>query len=157
MFVSAAQSWLFNKALSRRLEAGGLDEPLVGDRLIFKGGREDIVTEDNIGTAKVHMRRGRCAPAIFMPGSEEFRPAGETDCYIGELLDESGITPESFGLAAEITGTAFRGALRAASIRTEMKYEVSGDSVGLEFSLPPGTYATTLSREIMKADPEKMV
>ena len=157
MFVSAAQSWLFNKALSRRLEAGGLDEPLAGDRLIFEGGREDIVTGDNIGTAKVHMRRGRCAPAIFMPGSEEFRPAGDTDRYIAELLDESRITPESFGLAAEITGTAFRGALRAASIRTDMKYEVSGDSVGLEFSLPPGTYATTLSREIMKADPEKMV
>jgi len=157
MFVSAAQSWIFNKALSRRLETAGLDEPLAGDRLLFEGGREDIVTKDNIGTAKVHMKRGRCAPAIFMPGSEGFRPAGETDRYIAELLEESGIDAESFKLAAEITGTAFRGALRAASIRTEMKYEVSGDSVSLEFSLPPGTYATTLSREIMKADPEKMV
>jgi len=157
MFVSAAQSWVFNKALSRRLEAGPLNEPLVGDRILFEGGREDTVTEENIRTAKVHMKRGRCVPAIFVPGSESFKPAGETDIYIAGLLEESGIDKDSFKRASEVTETAFRGSTRAASIRTELDWEVSGDNIELKFSLPPGTYATTLCREIMKAGPEKMI
>ncbi|MBN1431256.1 MAG: tRNA pseudouridine(13) synthase TruD [Methanomicrobiaceae archaeon] len=157
MFVSAAQSWVFNKALSRRLEIGGLDEPFVGDRIIFEGGREDVVTEENIRTARVHMKRGRCVPAIFMPGSEDFKPAGETDIYIAELLEEAGIGIESFRRASEVTETAFRGASRAAAIRADLGWKVSGDKIDLEFSLSPGTYATTICREIMKTDPEKMI
>lgn len=157
MFVSAAQSWLFNKALSRRLETGGLNEPVVGDRIIFEGGREDTVTRENIRTAAVHMKRGRCAPAIFVPGTGSFEPAGETDIYIAELFAEQGIDNESFKRASNFTETAFRGASRAASIRTDLKWKVAGNSIELEFSLPPGTYATTLSREIMKAGPEKMI
>lgn len=157
MFVSAAQSWIFNRALSRRLETAALNEPVAGDRIIFEGGREDIVTEENIRTARVHMKRGRCVPGIFVPGSGRFEPAGEIDLYIAGLLEEHGITAEGFKRASELTETAFRGSSRAASIRTKLSWEVSGDSIDLEFSLPPGTYATTLSREIMKCGPEKMV
>ena len=156
MFVSAAQSWIFNKALSRRLENGGLNEILVGDRIIFEGGREDTVTEENIRTAKVHMKRGRCVPAIYMPGSEKYEPAGDTDTFIAALLEEHGIDSENFWQASEVTETAFRGASRAASIRTKLGYEIQNNTIKLDFELPPGTYATTLCREIMKVDPEKM-
>ncbi len=156
MFVSAAQSWIFNKALSRRLENGGLNEILVGDRIIFEGGREDTVTEENIRTAKVHMKRGRCVPAIYMPGSEKYEPAGDTDTFIAALLEEHGIDSENFRQASEVTETAFRGASRAASIRTKLGYEIQNNTIKLDFELPPGTYATTLCREIMKVDPEKM-
>lgn len=157
MFVSALQSWIFNKALSRRLEIGRLNELIVGDRIIFEGGREDVVTDDNIRSARVHMKRGRCVPAIFMPGSERFDPMGETDFFIAEILEEYGIGKDNFRQASEITEAAFRGTSRSAPIRTKFGWELSGNSIELKFSLPPGTYATTICREIMKSDPVQMV
>lgn len=157
MFVSAVQSFIFNMALSRRMEIAGLDEPIVGDRLLFEGGREDIVTDSNIKTAAVHMRRGRCLPGIFMPGSESYEPAGEIDLCVFRLMEEHGIDAECFGRASVFTKSAFRGSSRAAAIKTQIAWQMPGDCVKLEFELPPGTYATTICREIMKADPEKMV
>ena len=68
LFVSAFQSYLFNCALSQRFDDGHtLTEPLVGDRLIFANGRTDIVTATNSNAVSLHIRRGRCSIALFMP------------------------------------------------------------------------------------------
>jgi tRNA pseudouridine13 synthase len=70
MFVSALQSFLFNKTLSARLEEGrSLSFPSPGDRLVFEGGREDRVCESNMRAAELQLKRGRCRIAIFIPGS----------------------------------------------------------------------------------------
>ena len=49
MFVSAYQSYLFNRALSQRIDDGySLTDPLAGDRLIFANGRTDTVTAEHL-------------------------------------------------------------------------------------------------------------
>jgi tRNA pseudouridine13 synthase len=55
MFVSAFQSYLFNLALSRRINDGfSLDDPQPGDRLLFANGRTDTVTAANSSAVKIH-------------------------------------------------------------------------------------------------------
>jgi tRNA pseudouridine13 synthase len=72
MFVSAFQSYMFNSALSQRLDDGHtLTEPLVGDRLIFANGRTDTVTGTNSTTVSLHIRRGRCSIALYIPSCEK--------------------------------------------------------------------------------------
>ena len=42
-------------------------------------------------------------------------------------------------------------------MKTDLTYEIIEGDLLVRFSLPPGQYATTILRELMKADPMNMV
>ncbi|MDD1685765.1 tRNA pseudouridine(13) synthase TruD [Methanoregula sp.] len=159
MFVSAFQSYLFNCALSQRFDDGHqLTEPVPGDHLVFANGRTDTVTAVNAGAAAMHIKRGRCSIALFMPGKEMAAGKGGTaGPVIDALLAEHGITREDFGRAARFVETKFEGAYRPISLRADIESAPEGNAVRLKFTLPPGHYATTVCREYMKADPVRMI
>lgn len=157
MFVSAFQSYLFNCALSDRLSKGhGLCEPVPGDRLIFSNGRTDTVTAANMPAVAIHIARGRCSIALFMPGKDAPDPASGNDA-VRELLAAKNITHEDFHRAAAFVQTKFDGAWRPVALKTSVESSVVGTNVHLKFTLPPGHYATTVCREYMKADPMRMI
>ena len=157
MFVSAFQSYLFNCALSHRLAEGHtLTDPVPGDRLIFANGRTDAVTTANLPAVTLHLARGRCSIALFMPGKEE------TDAVTGnnairDILADRQITAENFRSAAAFVRIKFDGTWRPISLKTSVDASVEETNVHLKFTLPPGHYATTVCREYMKADPIRMV
>jgi|WetSurMetagenome_2_1015567.scaffolds.fasta_scaffold07451_3 tRNA pseudouridine13 synthase len=158
MFVSAFQSYLFNCALSQRFDDGHtLTDPLVGDRLIFANGRTDSVTTNNSNAASLHLRRGRCGIAFFMPGKDPFDVRGEGERAITSLLENYGITAEDFRRASAFVHTKFDGAWRPIALKTGIDFCPDINDVRLKFSLPPGHYATTVCREFMKADPVRMI
>jgi len=158
MFVSAFQSYIFNCALSQRLDDGHtLTGPQVGDRLLFANGRTDTVTGTNRTTVSIHLRRGRCSIALYMPGKDPFEPKGEGERATMSLLAKYGITGKDFERASAFVRTKFDGAWRPIALRTDIDSSVTGNDVRLKFSLPPGHYATTVCREFMKADPVRMV
>jgi tRNA pseudouridine13 synthase len=158
MFVSAFQSYLFNAALSRRFDDGtGLSEPVPGDHLVFANGRTDTVTAINAGAAAMHIRRGRCSIALFMPGRGNGSGPSVKEPVMESLLAERGITPDDFARASRFVDTKFEGAFRPISLKTEIEFSTSGADVSLKFTLPPGHYATTVCREYMKADPVRMI
>ncbi|RPJ54284.1 MAG: tRNA pseudouridine(13) synthase TruD [Methanobacteriota archaeon] len=157
IFVSAFQSYLFNCGLSDRMAAGcALDEPVPGDLLLFPDGKTDIVTARAQRAAALQVRRGRACIAIALPGAA---PGGDraTSPGVRCLLDEKGLTPDSFRRAAAFVGTAFAGTARSVALATEIETRTEGDAVFLDFTLGPGQYATTVCREYMKADPLCMV
>ena len=92
MFVSAFQSYLFNLALSRRIDDGyALDDPQPGDRLLFANGRTDTVTAANISAVKIHLKRGRCTHRPLHAGKREVRSKNTDGEQATEaLLAESG-------------------------------------------------------------------
>ncbi|NLD57713.1 MAG: tRNA pseudouridine(13) synthase TruD [Methanomicrobiales archaeon] len=158
MFVSAYQSFLFNCALSTRFDDGHtLIDPIPGDRLIFTNGRTDTATAANLAAASLHIRRGRCSIALFMPGRGQSGTQSQIDPVTEALLTEANITPEDFSRAAAFVRTKFEGAFRPIALRTDVAYTTGGADVQLNFSLPPGHYATTVCREYMKSDPVMMV
>jgi tRNA pseudouridine13 synthase len=158
MFVSAYQSYLFNLALSKRMDEGfSLVDPAVGDTLLFEGGKTDIATDKNLQTARVHIRRGRCVIAQFMPGSVPFVPIGPIDAYVKECMESHSIDASGFKAVSDLLGVRFEGAFRPVIVRTDIESAIENQIVRLRFSLQPGQYATTICREFMKADPLKMV
>ncbi|HSA38229.1 MAG TPA: tRNA pseudouridine(13) synthase TruD [Methanoregula sp.] len=159
MFVSAFQSYLFNLALSLRLDDGySLDDPRPGDGLLFANGRMDTVTASNAASAKIHLKRGRCRIALFMPGKENLISGTRGRQVTEALLAKYRITPEDFERASRFVRTSYEGAWRPVALRTEIQSAVEGENhLRLKFSLPPGHYATTVCREFMKADPERMI
>jgi len=158
MFVSAFQSYIFNCALSQRFDDGGsLTEPRAGDRLIFANGRTDTVTGTNSNTVSIHIRRGRCSIALFMPGKEQYETKSDGELATQSLLADFEITARDFERASAFVRTKFDGAWRPVALRTDIESSVIQNDVRLKFSLPPGHYATTVCREFMKADPVRMV
>lgn len=158
MFVSAFQSYLFNCALSRRID-DGFDpaDPQPGDSLLFTNGRTDTVTAVNSSAVKIHLSRGRCMIAIFMPGTgapEEKSLGGKVTTA---LLREYQISPEDFLRASVFVKTKFEGAFRPALLKSAVVADTGEGSLRLRFTLPPGHYATTVCREFMKADPVRMI
>ena len=99
-----------------------------------------------------------------MPGSEDFEPQTQTEQHTADLMAECGITKESYAAVSKLVGSRFAGASRAMSLTADIAGTVnpcgsgtgSGASVRLEFTLPPGHYATTVCRELMKTDPRDM-
>jgi tRNA pseudouridine13 synthase len=158
MFVSAYQSYIFNCALSRRFDDGHtLNEPVAGDKLIFANGRTDTATSINLATVGIHIKRGRCSIALFMPGRELNSSSSAVDPITAALLADAKITGEDFSRAAAFVHTKFDGAYRPVALKTAIESGIDGSSLNLKFSLPPGHYATTVCREFMKADPVKMI
>ena len=158
MFVSAFQSYLFNCALSRRFDDGGtLSGPLVGDQLLFANGRTDSVTNSNKHAVSLHLARGRCTIALFMPGKTLVASKSDGDNAIAEILTSHGITSEDFARASAFVHTRFDGAFRPIALKTEIGVTIDNTAVRLKFSLPPGHYATTVCREFMQADPVRMI
>jgi tRNA pseudouridine13 synthase len=158
MFVSAFQSYLFNLALSRRIGDGyGLADPQAGDRLLFANGRTDTVTAANSNAVRIHLDRGRCTIALFMPGKELFSAQSPGEQATAALLAEYRITAEDFGRAASFVHTKFEGAWRPVALRSAVTATIGEGCLALQFTLPPGHYATTVCREFMKADPVWMI
>ena len=158
MFVSAFQSCLFNEAVSRRIGQGhSLVEPQPGDRLLFTNGKEDLVSAKNQQAAAQHIRRGRCSIAILMPGKALSFPSSDSEQFMKGLMEERGIRAENFRQASLFVKTKFEGALRPIALRTTVKAGIGDATVRLQFTLPPGQYATTVAREYMKSDPLQMI
>ena len=158
MFVSAFQSYLFNCALSQRFDDDHtLTDPVVGDRLLFANGRMDTVTSSNRNAASLHIRRGKCSIALFMPGKEPIEAKSEGAITIEEMCAEYNITAKNFERASAFVHTKFEGALRPIALKTIIESSIDATDVNLKFTLPPGHYATTVCREYMKTDPVYMV
>ena len=72
---------------------------LPGDRLIFANGRTDAVTAANIPAVSLHLARGRCSIALFMPGKDEPDAITGNDA-IRDILADMQITAEDFRKAS---------------------------------------------------------
>jgi tRNA pseudouridine13 synthase len=164
LFVNAAQSFVFNRVLSERLERGlPFDRPVAGDAVCFADrdapeglpvpdtDRTQRVDEGRVDTVARHCERGRAFVTAPLVGTETaLAPA---DTVPGEIertvLDEVGVEPGDFRLPGEFDSS---GARRAILVRTDLT--VDRDPLTFSFRLPKGSYATVLLREYLKADPE---
>jgi tRNA pseudouridine13 synthase len=166
LFVNAAQSLLFNRIVSARIERGlPLAEPVAGDVVAFadRGGPADApprpdpdrrqrVDEGRVGIVARHCRRGRAFVTAPLVGTETEFGAGEPGEIEREVCADLGIEPGDFALPE---GFESSGTRRAVLVQTAVEVERmdGSDDYTLEFSLPSGSYATVLLREYLKGDP----
>jgi tRNA pseudouridine13 synthase len=106
---------------------------------------------------KIHLKRGRCTIALFMPGKEKFETKTPGEQATEALLVRYRISPEDFARASLFVRTKYEGAWRPVAMRAEIQSMLEEGNLRLRFALPPGHYATTVCREFMKADPVRMI
>ena len=159
MFTNAAQSYAFNLILSERLRRGlPFGRPIEGDVVCFTDedglpdpGRTQVVEAGQLRTIRRHCERGRAFVTAPLVGTDSEFGAGEPGAITREVLAELGIERSDFSLPGEFASSGTR---RAIGVTTDLTLD--RDPLTLRFSLPKGSYATVVSREFLKTDPDDL-
>jgi tRNA pseudouridine synthase, TruD family len=161
MFVHAFQSYLFNHILSRRMSLGkSLSVPGEGDVVCFTGSdgtpdpsKVELVTGKNLPDVKYLLKRRRAFLVLPIVGRDT-KPA-MIDEVAREVLDREQIVPEDF-VIKDIPELTSAGRWREALLPVSPDMVLEENHARARFFLRKGSYATTVLREYMKADPEQM-
>ncbi|MBI5672018.1 MAG: tRNA pseudouridine(13) synthase TruD [Nitrospirae bacterium] len=148
-YLNAYQSFLFNQILARRITQ--IDRLFVGDWATKLENGACFQVED---AEKEQPRADRfeISPTGILFGSRVSWASGEPGQIEETVITEAGATKDTLVASAKACG--FRGERRALRIPlAELEWSLSGDALTLSFRLPPGAYATSVLRELMKVSP----
>ncbi|NPE28542.1 tRNA pseudouridine(13) synthase TruD [Methanococcoides sp. SA1] len=170
MFVHAYQSYIYNTIICGRIKKGlPLNRAVVGDIVCFKNkaglpdnSRNERVTEDNIDGMNNLVRRNRAFVTAPLVGHSSELATGVPGEIEREVIEELNVPIEGFKVPS-MEELSSKGLRREILLSTDPKYFIEEDElnegkykVTLDFSLPKGSYATTILREYMKVEPLKM-
>ncbi len=149
IYVSAYQSYLFNRCLDARLEADTYDRLLPGDLAWQHATGAMYPVPADAGPAEEdRARRFEASPTGPLPGYEMREPTGASHALERTVLDPEGLSDDLFRAEAIAT----RGSRRPYRVPLiDASLEQDGpDEVVARFTLPPGSFATVVLDEIMK-------
>jgi tRNA pseudouridine13 synthase len=152
MSLSAVQSMLFNECLAGRLRDGVLRTVLPGD-VLAKWPAGGMFTSTDAVVDQPRLDAREVVPAGPMFGKKTFSAAGVVAEREAAVLAGHGLTTESFhGFGQLLDGTRRHYFVYV----DDLCCEPDANGLRLTFSLPAGSYATVLLREVMKDEPTKL-
>jgi tRNA pseudouridine13 synthase len=148
-YLNTYQSFLFNRILARRIDQ--IDKVFLGD-WAMKSDNGACFEVDDAEKEQPRADRFEISPTGILFGSRVPWASGEPGVIEEAVMTEAGATKEALTTAAKTCG--FRGERRALRVPlTELEWSLSGTILTLSFGLPPGAYATSVLRELMKVSP----
>jgi tRNA pseudouridine13 synthase len=141
--ISAARSFLFNEILSARVTDGSWERILPGERVNLDGSgsvfRAEVI-DDTI--------ERRASELDIHPTATLWGLRSEISGEVVETLERNA-TDVHADLRIGLEGLSVKAAHRPLRLRlSDLSCEFQDDAVWLEFSLPPGAFATAVLREI---------
>lgn len=144
LWLSAARSQLFNEVLAQRVERGDWAVALVGDRLQLRGTHSHFLAEVLDANIRERIDSGDLTPTGPLYGAGELPSSGEVRELEQRFADacsdwikglaEAGLKQERRALRMHAEGLTLE--------------RVGASEAVLRFTLEPGSYATTLIREL---------
>jgi tRNA pseudouridine13 synthase len=150
--VSSYQAWLFNKVLARRVAE--LDRLMPGD-LAWKHVNGSVFTVVELGVEQARADAFEISPSGPLFGRRTTLPSGQPLEIELAVLAGADHTLEDFqarGRALEWQGGRRPLRFPPSEWRAASGADEHGDFVELAFALPPGCYATSVLREILKSE-----
>lgn len=148
-YTSAYQSWLFNALLARRLPE--LERVLEGDLAwLHRNGAVFLVKDLALDEPRARAFEISASGPLF--GRRMTRPLGVPGALEAEVLAAEGHAEEAFARPGPLQWQGGRRALRFPlhDCRVAEGHDEHGAFVELEFTLPPGCYATCVLREVTR-------
>ena len=144
IYLSAMRSFMFNQVLAERVRRGNWNSIINGEltmldgtHSVFRCEKPDAEIEERCQSLDIH-------PTGPMPGEKGKQPTADA-----AELEQSVVQnwPELLEVLVGQRVQASRRALRLYPADLEWSFE--GSNMELSFVLPPGTYATTVLREVL--------
>lgn len=145
--LSAARSQLFNRVLGARVAAGNWDSALDGEVWMLDGSRSVFGPVDAGDGLEARLAAFDIHPTGPLWGRGELRCTGASRALeLAALADD-----ESLALRAGLEAAGLKQERRATRLRPQgMEWRwLDDESLELRFSLPPGSYATSILAELM--------
>ena len=147
IYLSAVRGFLFNEVLSQRVKLGNWNRILDGEvaaldgsRATFACGMPDDELERRCGAFDIH-------PSGPLPGRGGQGPEREA-----AEVEEDALHRHQ-ALIEKLTAAGFEAARRSLRLRPgNMDWTFADDVLTLEFTLPPGAFATSVLRELVTTD-----
>jgi tRNA pseudouridine13 synthase len=144
--LSSVQSALFNAYLGRRLRDGLFRQVIAGDVMSkLPWGGLFVVSDRDVEQARFDRRETVIAGPIF--GRKTFAAAGDAAIREAAILQAAGLTPTAFSQFGKLMAGTRRHNL---VYLDDLAANLEGEGIRLTFTLPAGSYATVLLRELMK-------
>ncbi|MGA9573273.1 MAG: tRNA pseudouridine(13) synthase TruD [Lysobacterales bacterium] len=144
IYLSAIRSFLFNHVLAERVRRGDWHTIIAGDLAMLDGTQSIFPCEKPGMDIEDRVRRHDIHPTGPMPGEKGTQPTGLTAELEQAVLAN---WPQLTELLIAQRVRADRRSLRLYPAALEWEFE--GNDLTLAFVLPPGSYATTVLREIL--------
>lgn len=148
LYLSAARSWLFNRVLSERVAQKNWQQALPGEALIMPGSESSLTLARIDAAIQARIERGDLQPSGPLWGRGQPLPRGEALALEDVVLQrESALCQglEKAGLKQQ------RRALKLSPQGFSWQW-LDANTLQLTFSLPPGSYATSVLRELCCVD-----
>ena len=148
--LSAVQSLMFNDYLALRYTDELLRTVLPGD-VLTKYPLGGIFVAEEVAAEQARFDRREVVTAGPMFGGRMYAAEGVAAEREAKVLRDNGLTPEAFaGFGKLMSGTRRQNLVYLDDLAAEWER----DGLRLSFTLPAGSYATVLLREVMKAPAE---
>lgn len=142
--LSAARSWLFNRVLAQRVQASTWDQALAGEVWMLAGTHSIFGPQAIDDTITARLAAGDIDPSGPMWGAGTLRSdevVRELELAVAEEQANLARGLEAAGLSQERRSLR----LRVSSLQSEWQAD---DSLMLSFTLPAGSFATVVVREL---------
>lgn len=158
LWVSALQSRLFNEVVARRVRSNTLDRLLDGD-LAHKHGHGAAFRVEQAAVEQPRCDAFEISPTGPLLGFRMTLPEGEPLRIEQEAFAAAGLSPADFRSphVGKVKGDRRPVRVRPTDIDLAAGVDEFGGHITVAFTLPAGSFATVLLRELMKADAEDAV
>ncbi|PPC92031.1 MAG: tRNA pseudouridine(13) synthase TruD [Methylobacter sp.] len=146
LYLSAARSFLFNEILAERIRQNTWDQAIPGDILMFDNSNSCFAIEQPDQDIKLRIDELAIHPSAVLWGT------GQWAARLDALQSQQNIINQYPELRDGLINAAVEKDNRPLRVRVE-QFEwrfVADDTLTLEFNLPPGSYATSVLREIIE-------
>ncbi|PMN92868.1 tRNA pseudouridine(13) synthase TruD [Enterovibrio norvegicus] len=142
-YLSAARSYMFNQVLSARIEQGMTHTPMRGDMLIDDTEHLKLVLDTDKATEL--LEKGHWLISGPMTGDNALPTEADARKFEQNIIDQE---PD---LLAVIRSNRMRHDRRALMLfPQEMEWTCEKDTLTVSFSLPAGSFATAVMREVIE-------
>jgi len=152
MYLSAARSLIFNQVINDRIQKQKFEQLSKGDVCMLAGTQSVFIADEIDESLTTRLNEKDIDITAPMWGAGELMSTKEVECFeqkIGSQYQEFCDGLAKFGLKQE--RRKIRLCVEDASITVDKKVEGTSEesTVVLSFSLPAGSYATTVIRELI--------